>query len=65
MANALPPRLLLALLLLALALAAPHQRGLIFNLVRGTPTPPSLPRPGDAPRAAMGHQGAWGGSVVL
>ncbi|XP_074706610.1 colipase isoform X2 [Strix aluco] len=35
MANALPPCLLLALLLLPLALPAPHERGLIFNLDTG------------------------------
>ncbi|XP_055675963.1 colipase isoform X2 [Falco peregrinus] len=34
-AMALPPRLLLALLLLAPALPAPHKRGLIFNLDTG------------------------------
>ncbi|KAM6398810.1 colipase [Rhynochetos jubatus] len=35
MATALPPRLLLALLLLAPVLPAPHERGLIFNLETG------------------------------
>ncbi|KAM6191877.1 colipase [Sarcoramphus papa] len=35
MAKALPLRLLLALLLLAPALPAPHKRGLIFNLDTG------------------------------
>lgn len=35
MANVLPACLLLALLLLAPALPAQHERGLIFNLVRG------------------------------
>ncbi|NWW86271.1 COL Colipase, partial [Rhynochetos jubatus] len=33
--TALPPRLLLALLLLAPVLPAPHERGLIFNLETG------------------------------
>ncbi|XP_039421480.1 colipase [Corvus cornix cornix] len=37
MANVLPACLLLALLLLAPALSAQHERGLIFNLVRGDP----------------------------
>lgn len=61
MANMLSPCLLLVLLLLAPALSAPHERGLIFNLVRGMLTR-SLPQPGDAPSAAMG--GSEGSAVL-
>lgn len=52
MANALLPRLLLALLLLAPALPTPHERGLILNLVRGTLTLP-MPQLGDTPSAVL------------
>lgn len=63
MANVLSPCLLPVLLLLAPALSAPHERGLIFNLVRGMLTR-SLPQPGDAPSAAMGRVGGVRGALV-